>query len=86
MDYGWTDFIGNLGVALILLTYLLLQTGRLRSESIGYSVYNALGAGMVAYSLIYDFNLSAFIVEIFWIAISLYGLYRTVLGSNSKRT
>ena len=78
MNYEWTDLVGNLGVFIILFTYLLLQTGRIKSESLNYSAYNLLGAGMIAFSLTYNFNLSAFIVEIFWIAISLYGIFRHI--------
>ena len=78
MNYGMHDFVGNAGVALILATYLLLQTGRLDARGIGYSLSNAIGAALVVVSLAVDFNLSAFIVEAAWVLISLYGVARAL--------
>jgi hypothetical protein len=74
--YAWYDALGNVGVALIVGSYLALQLGRLRGESALYSGLNAIGAALVLVSLAFDFNLSAFIVEAFWVAISLFGLVR----------
>jgi hypothetical protein len=74
MTYAWHDFLGNLGVFLILVTYLLLQMERLEAKSLVYSLNNAIGALLVLISLYFKFNLSAFIIEFFWLLISLYGL------------
>ena len=76
MDYQWHDFLGNIGVALMIGMYLLLQMERIESTSYKYSIYNALGASMVVVSLMYEFNMSAFIIEGFWVLISLYGIWR----------
>ena len=73
MNYSWGDFAGNVGVAIIVATYLLLQLERLRSESPAFSIMNALGAALVLVSLLEKFNLSAFIMESFWVAISIAG-------------
>lgn len=62
----------------ILVTYGLLQADRIRQESAWYSVANAVGAALVLYSLYYDFNLPAFMIESFWLLISLYGLGRSL--------
>lgn len=74
MKYAWYDFIGSIGVATIILTYILLQTERIKSESLLYSILNALGAGMIVFSLVYSFNFAAFVVESLWVLISLYGI------------
>ncbi|WP_405223437.1 CBU_0592 family membrane protein [Lentisalinibacter sediminis] len=76
MNYAWHDLIGNAGVALIILAYLLLQLDRLSSTALTYSVMNALGAALVIISLYFDFNLSAFVIEAFWVVISLVGIGR----------
>ena len=76
MEYELHDLIGNIGVGLILVTYLLLQMGKIASESIWYSLANVLGSVLVAISLIYDFNLSAFVIEVAWALISLIGIGR----------
>ncbi len=74
MTYSIYDVLGNIGVFLIILTYFLLQIRKLSSESLLYSVLNTLGASLIVVSLLFDFNLSAFIVEAFWVIISLIGI------------
>ena len=77
MTYSWYDFLGNVGVLLILLSYLLLQMKKIKSQSMYYSLMNAAGASLILVSLYYNFNLSAFVMEIFWLLISLYGLWQS---------
>ena len=74
--YAWHDVLGNIGVLLILGTYAALQTGRIAADAMAYSVCNALGAGMISLSLLFEFNLSAFVVESAWVAVSVYGIIR----------
>ena len=74
--YAWHDLVGNLGVLMILGTYFALQVGRIDAKSVSYSALNALGAGSITVSLLFDFNLSAFVVEAAWVAVSVYGLAR----------
>ena len=77
MTYSWYDFLGNVGVLLILLSYLLLQMKKIKSQSMYYSLMNAAGALLILVSLYFNFNLSAFVMEIFWLLISLYGLWQS---------
>ena len=77
MTYSWYDFLGNVGVLLILLSYLLLQMKKIKSQSMYYSLMNAVGALLILVSLYYNFNLSAFVMSIFWLLISLYGLWQS---------
>ena len=72
----WFDFVGSIGVAVIILTYILLQTEKIRSEQLIYSILNGLGAGLIAFSLVYSFNFAAFVVEVLWVLISLYGIVK----------
>lgn len=74
MNFAWYDLVGSVGVATIILTYILLQTERIKSENLAYSLLNAIGAGMIVFSLIYSFNFAAFVVESLWVLISLYGI------------
>jgi hypothetical protein len=74
MQYAWYDILGTLGVGIIILTYILLQLGKVRSEQLGYSLLNAAGAALILVSLYYDFNFPSFIVEFFWLLISLFGI------------
>jgi hypothetical protein len=78
--YGWYDLVGNVGVTIIIGAYLALQLGRLSGSGLAFSLLNAAGASMVVVSLLFDFNLSAFVVEVFWIVISLVGVVRHATG------
>ena len=79
MQYAWYDFVGSIGVAVIILTYVFLQLGKIRSESVFYSLFNAVGASLIIVSLVFNFNFAAFIVEFFWVLISLYGIVKYFL-------
>lgn len=72
----WYDWAGLLGVAATLLAFFLLQAGRVRGDGLVYQLMNALGAAAVLLSLLYAFNLSAFVLEGLWLAISIYGIAR----------
>ena len=74
MSFNWYDIIGTIGVAVIILTYVLLQIGKIKSEQLSYSLLNAVGALLILISLYYSFNLPSFIVEFFWLIISLFGI------------
>lgn len=81
MNFAFYDFIGTVGVFTIILTYVLLQTGKLKSESLAYSVLNGAGAALIVFSLLYSFNFSAFVVESLWVLISIYGIIKYFLGN-----
>ena len=76
MNYGLVDFVGLIGVVLIVVTYLLLQLEKLKSNDLAYSLMNAIGASLIVLSLLVNFNLSALLMEVFWVLISLLGVYR----------
>src|SRR5207247_11024527 len=83
----WFDLTGFIGVLLIVVAYLLLQLDKLPSSSPRYSLMNAAGALLIIVSLVFKFNLSAFIVEAFWFLISLLGLWRALIcQKNSQRS
>ena len=73
------DFVGLIGIALIVGCYFFLQTGKLQSEDLGYSAFNGMGAMCILYSIAFAFNLSAFLVEAFWVTISVIGIVRYFL-------
>ena len=76
MSYGPLDLIGNIGVVVLMIAYLMLQLNKLRSDGLAYSVLNAIGASLIIVSLLFDFNLSALLMEVFWVLISFVGIYR----------
>jgi hypothetical protein len=76
MNFAWYDVLGTLGVFVIVVTYLLLQLGRIKSEQLIYSLLNGLGAAFILISLYYEFNLPSVIVEAFWLVISIFGILK----------
>lgn len=79
MIYEWHDFVGNVGVFLILACYLLVLLNRIDTQSVRYSVINGVDAGLLCISLYIDFNLSGLMIELSWLAISVFGLCRSLL-------
>ena len=71
---NWFDILGTIGVGVIIVTYFLLQTERVRSGQLIYSLLNAIGAALILVSLYFDFNLPSVVVEGFWLVISLFGI------------
>lgn len=76
MEYQWHDLVGNAGVVAILATYALVQLDRMAVRDRSYSVLNALGAVFILISLMFDFNLSSFVIEVVWLVISVYAIVR----------
>lgn len=85
------DVIGMIGVAIILSTYFMLQIGRLKSDTLRYSVLNACGSSMILFSLFFEWNLPSVIIETAWVIISLMGVVRyfirrRALAQTSEKT
>ncbi len=82
MSYSWHDLAGLIGVGLIVFAYLLLQLNKLPSSAPSFSLLNAIGALLVIVSLIFDFNLAAFLMEAFWFLLSLFGFLRPIISKS----
>lgn len=74
----FANSVGLVGVGLIVLAYFLLQAGKLASTHLAYPLLNLVGAVMHLYSLIYFYNVASVVIEVFWVAISLYGLWKAI--------
>jgi hypothetical protein len=81
----WFDLAGFVGVLLIVVAYLLLQLDKLPSSAPSFSLLNAAGALLIIVSLLFDFNFSAFLIEVFWFLISLLGLWRALTSRKRRR-
>ena len=68
------DILGLAGVALLIITYALLQLDKIDPKGFWYSFNNLIVAVLVTVSLIYTPNLASIVIEVFWFLISLYGL------------
>ena len=84
MDYHWYDFLGNIGVLLILAAYFLLQIDKIDNRSMKFSAMNLSGALLIIVSLYYEFNLSSFIIELAWLLISVMGIIKSLTARKGK--
>jgi len=84
LEYHWHDFIGNIGAALLLIAYFLLQMNRVSNKSLLFNSLNIIGAFMIMFSLYYNFNLSSFIIEVFWLLISFIGVFNYFTGKKKN--
>ena len=78
MNLEWYDWVGIAGTLMVLAAFFLLQAGRLTGTGLVYQLLNLFGAGGVLVSLIGQFNVSVFLLEAVWVAISAYGIVRSM--------
>lgn len=77
MNLQWYDWVGMAGTLMILGGFALLQAGRLNGTGLVYQLLNLFGAAGVLVSLWGSFNLSVFLLEAAWVAVSVYGIARS---------
>ena len=73
------DAAGVAGVVMILVAYAGATSGKLDPKRPKALLLNLFGAGLILLSLVYDFNLSAFLMEAAWAAVAAVGLVRYAL-------
>jgi len=68
------SFSASIGLAIILVLFYMIQTKRLSSEKFLYSIGNAVGAFLMLIGQFKTLHITSLLLELIWIAISLYGL------------
>ncbi len=85
VDLDLFNTIGIVGVSLYIANYTALQTGFVRGQGYVYPTVCLIAASCVLASLMQDFNLSAAVIQVTFIAISIIGIARMyVLGVTSR--
>lgn len=75
VTFDWSTVVGLVGTMMVLVAFFLLQARKLHGNGMVYQLMNAVGALGIAVSLAFgQFNLPAFVLEVAWFAISIYGL------------
>ncbi len=70
------QFIGFIGMLFIVYAYFLLQADKTTNHSLLFQILNLVGAALLIISLLVHFNLGSFLIEVFWILITLYGMFK----------
>jgi hypothetical protein len=76
LGFQWYDAVGLIGVFIILASYLGLQAGKLAPDKLPYQFANIIGSVLVLVSLYFKPNVSSITIQIAWILISFYGIWR----------
>lgn len=76
--YILSDILGIIGVSLVLITYGMLQLEKMSSNSLVYSAGNFVGSILILFSLFYHWNLASVVIEIAWLFISAYGVFKVL--------
>jgi len=79
------NVLGIIGSAIVIVAYFAVARGSIAADSKPYYLANLLGAALIFASLWWAWNLPAAIVEIFWGAISAYGLLRAAMLRSQER-
>jgi hypothetical protein len=74
VTFHWPTLVGLAGTLLVLVAFFLLQARKLHGNGLAYQLLNAIGAAAIIVSLFYAFNLASMLLEVAWLAISIYGM------------
>ena len=78
MELHSYDLVGLVGVSFVVGTYFLSQVGRMDVSRPLYPALNGIGALLILFSLYFTFNAASFVIELFWLGISVVGLIRAL--------
>lgn len=81
----YADIMGNTGVVCFLLAYFLMQKSYVTFNQFSYLGLNLAGSVLLMISLLFHWNLPAFLLEAAWALISIYGILIHVILPNAKR-
>ena len=73
-----SNLSGYAGAATVALAYFLNQQGALRSQDWRYPAMNLAGSLLIMVSLAFTFNAPSLVIELFWSAISVFGIWRSL--------
>ncbi|MBV8594264.1 MAG: hypothetical protein JOZ27_08200 [Caulobacteraceae bacterium] len=80
------DAAGMVGVAAMLVAYAAAQLKRLDPARAPSLLLNLGGSSLVMLSLVWKFNLAAFLMEASWALVAGAGLFRLLLKGSRGRT
>ena len=66
--------IGFIGMGFVVLAFYMVVKNKWRGDGLPFNVVNCIGAVLLLLSLLVHFNLGSFVIELFWIGISVTGI------------
>jgi hypothetical protein len=81
---NFNDWIGSIGVAILLLAFVLILTNKISKEGITYLLMNFIGSGLAAVAS-YLIHYTPFIIlEVAWMMASLFGIWKFCKKNTSQ--
>jgi hypothetical protein len=75
-----TDWIGSIGVTILLLAFFLNLYNVIKKESFGYLLLNVVGAALACYASILLHYMPFIILEAIWTLVSAAGIVRLMFS------
>lgn len=79
----YSDIIGSIGVALLLVAFFLNLFNILSQKSLGYSLLNIFGAGIAGYASLLIGFIPFVVLEVVWCLVAVAGLVKSRSGAEA---
>jgi hypothetical protein len=76
MRIAFYDLAGFAGAAIAIVAYFLNQQRWLRSDDWRFPLANLAAASLILVSLCFEWNFPSVVIEVFWAAISAWGVVK----------
>jgi len=78
------QIIGLIGMLFVVYAYFLLQAHKVLHNSLKFQTLNLIGSILLIISLVVHFNFGSFVIEVFWIIITIYGMLKNKIKKEDK--
>ncbi len=81
---GFSDWIGSVGVAILLIAFILILINKISKNGITYLLMNFVGSGLAAIASYLIHYIPFIILEAAWMLASLFGIWQNVVLRKKK--
>jgi len=81
---NFSDWIGSIGVAILLLAFVLNLTNKISKAGTAYLLMNFIGSGLAAIASFLIHYIPFIILEIAWMIASLFGIWKLYRKNTSR--
>jgi len=78
------DIVGFIGTLVLIAAYFANQQRWLPSDDWRFPFANLVGAVLILFSLFFEWNYPSVVIEFFWIAISLWGISKSLARRGAR--
>ena len=82
---NFSDWIGSIGVAILLIAFILILINKISKSGMVYLLMNFIGSGLAGVASYHVFITHRFIIlEIAWMLASVFGMWEIYKEKNSR--